>query len=252
MTEICALASGSNGNAYYIGNETEAILIDAGIYYKRLAERMEAVGLNPQKIKAIFVSHEHTDHISGLRSCCKRLNIPAYLSEKTYHNTRRAYLPEFVRFFDPGMDYYIEDIAVHPFRKSHDSADPFSFRIVSGNYHIGVMTDIGIADKEVITQFNRCHAVFLESNYDETMLWQGSYPPYIKQRVASEAGHLSNLQALNLLEECASPHLQYVILSHISDQNNTKEIVLKTFARLSGKYHIRLAGRDGVSELIRF
>lgn len=251
MTEICALASGSNGNAYYIGNRSEAILIDAGIYYKRLAERMETVGLDLRKIKAIFVSHEHTDHISGLRSCCKRLNIPAYLSEKTYHNTRRSYRPDFVKFLDHGLIYRIGNMKVHPFRKSHDSADPFSFRIVCQGYHIGVMTDIGVADKEINAQFGLCHAVFLESNYDETMLWQGNYPPHIKQRVASDAGHLSNLQALNLLEKSAAPHLRYVILSHISDQNNTKEKVLETFARKSEKYHIRLAGRDGASELIR-
>lgn len=251
MTELCALASGSNGNAYYIGNETDAVLIDAGISFRRLNERLNAAGLTAQKIRAIIVSHEHSDHISGLRSCCKRLNIPAYLSEKMYYKAYRNHLPDFVNFYTPGVPVIIGSIDVHPFRKSHDASDPFSFRIACNGHQIGVMTDIGVADNELTEQFGHCHAVFLESNYDETMLWNGSYPDYIKRRVASNVGHLSNIQARDIVEKFAAPQLTHLVLSHISEHNNTPEIVAETFSALTDKYAISITSRSAASALIR-
>ena len=250
MVEICALASGSNGNSYYIGNEKEAILIDAGIYYKRLIERLNDAGLDKEKIKAIFISHEHSDHIQGLRTTSKKLGIPGILTKSTYNKAYNKNKPDLYAFFKPGEPYTIGDIMIHPFKKMHDAKEPCSFRVEVFNKNIGVMTDIGEVDEVVQQEFSKCDAVFLESNYDKEMLWNGLYPYHLKQRVDSSVGHLSNEQALELAEQFASPNLKTIFLSHISAANNSRELAMETFSHLKAKYDIKLTSRQGISELV--
>ncbi len=251
MTEICALASGSNGNCYYIGNENEAVLIDIGIYYKRLIERLNKTGLDKNKIKAIFISHEHTDHIQGARSASNKLGIPVYYTKKTYNKSYNKNKAQNFIFFEPDTPYIIGNIKIYPFRKNHDAADPCSFRIEINNKNIGVMTDIGEVDEILQTELSKCDAVFLESNYDEDMLQNGLYPYHLKQRVSSAKGHLSNLQSLKLIENYASPNLKTIFLSHISAVNNTHEIVKNTFKHLSEKYNIILTSRQKATNIIK-
>ena len=252
MTEICALASGSNGNCYYIGNENAAILVDIGIYYKRLIERLNETGLDKNKIKAIFISHEHTDHIQGARVTSKKLGIPVFYTKKTYHKCYEKNKADNFGFFEAGTPYNIDDITIHSFQKKHDAIDPCSFRVEVNGHNIGIMTDIGEADKTLEEEFSKCNTVFLESNYDKDMLMNGLYPYHLKQRVSSEKGHLSNLQALNLVENFASENLNTILLSHISAVNNTHSIVKETFADLSDKYNIILTSRLKASEIIKF
>jgi phosphoribosyl 1,2-cyclic phosphodiesterase len=250
MLEICALASGSNGNCYYIGNDNEAILIDAGIHYNRLIERLDEAKLDKSKIKAIFISHEHTDHVQGIRGCSKKLSIPGIFSQHTYFKSLKRYQPDLYAFFEEEKPYTIGGISVFPFKKQHDASDPYSFRVECNGKNIGVFTDIGEADKTLEQEFNKCQAVFLETNYDKDMLWNGGYPIYIKKRVDSSVGHLSNEQALELVKNHASPDLKTIFLSHISFSNNTHELVLKAFSCLNGKYDIKLTSRQGISEVI--
>jgi phosphoribosyl 1,2-cyclic phosphodiesterase len=251
MLEICALASGSNGNCYYIGNENEAILIDAGIYYKKLIERLEEARLDKSKIKAIFISHEHTDHIQGIRGCSKKLSVPGIFSQQTYFKVFKRHQPDLYKFFEEGKPYTFGNIAVYPFKKHHDAYDPYSFRVECEGKNIGVFTDIGEVDDALKQEFNKCNVVFLESNYDKEMLWNGSYPFYIKQRVDSAKGHLSNEQALELIKNHASAGLKTILLSHISFNNNTHEHIIKTFSCLNGQYDIKICSRQGISEVIR-
>jgi len=251
MVEICALASGSNGNSYYIGNEKEAVLIDAGIFYKRLNERLEAANLDKAKIKAIFISHEHADHIQGVRVTTKKLGIPAIFTKQTYQNARRRHRPDLYSFFELGITYSFGNISVYPFKKMHDAKDPCSFRVELEGKNIGIFTDIGEVDETLQQEFNKCDAVFLEANYDKEMLWNGSYPYYIKQRVDSNVGHLSNEQALELTQKYASADLKHIFLSHISDSNNTYDLVLKSFSGLNGKYNVKLTSRETISEVVR-
>lgn len=251
MVEICALASGSNGNSYYIGNEHEAILIDAGIYYKKLAARLVEAGLNKSRIKAIFISHDHSDHIQGLKVSSEKLNVPGIFSKQTYFNSRVRWKPWNYTFFEPGVTYTIGKISVFPFLKKHDASEPCSFRIETNGKSIGVLTDIGETDENVISEFSKCDAVFLETNYDHDMLWKGSYPYHLKQRVSSGYGHLSNKQALELTVNHASPKLKTVFLSHISAANNTPELAMQTFNILKDKYDIRLTSRYGISDVVR-
>lgn len=243
MIEICALASGSNGNCYYIGNEQDSILIDAGISCKQIISRMLQKNLDPNKLKALFISHEHSDHIRGSKVLAKKLCIPAYLTKGTYRSMYYANKPESIRFFEPGKPIHINSFTIHPFLKNHDANEPTSFRIEYLGLNIGVLTDIGAPCTNVINHINLCDVIFLETNYDDKMLWEGTYPYYLKKRIGSELGHLSNRQAFDLLNEHACEKLQCVFLSHISAENNTPQKAFEEIKPLSDRFIIKLTSR---------
>jgi len=252
MVEVCALASGSNGNCYYIGNEKEAILVDAGIYCKQLLLRMAERNLDAKKVKAVFISHEHHDHICGVRVFCNKLNIPAFYTPGTFNNTSHSNRPRFFRFIETGKSIQFGDFQIHAFQKNHDAADPCSFRVETSGISVGVLTDLGSYCQSVIDHLQQCHILFLESNYDEKMLREGSYTWPLKKRIASERGHLSNVQSLNLVTEHAGENLHTIILSHLSGENNTPEIVLNTFSCLSEKYSIICTSRHSPSDVFYY
>ncbi len=251
MTEVCALASGSNGNCYYIGNETEAVLIDAGISRRQIIDRMKTKGLNPLKVKAVFISHEHSDHYRGAKVLSKKLNIPIYMTSQTYEKSYQTMRPSNVITFDPGDTIQIGNFQIHSFFKLHDAIEPCSFRIEHENKNIGVFTDIGSPCENVKSHLAQCHFLFLESNYDTDMLETGKYPYYLKKRVAGEHGHLSNDQAKELIESHAGDHLQTIYLSHISEDNNRGQIALENFDSLKDKYVIKLTSRYAATEVER-
>jgi phosphoribosyl 1,2-cyclic phosphodiesterase len=250
MLEICALASGSNGNCYYVGNEKNAVLIDAGISCKQVLKRMGEKGLNPVKIKAVFISHEHSDHMRGARVLAKKLSVPVYLTAKTYLAAYKNMQPAYPRFFEPGTAVSVVGFTIHPFLKNHDASEPCSFRVEYAGKSVGVLTDIGEPCENVVAHLGLCDAVFLESNYDEQMLKTGSYPYFLKQRVASSLGHLSNVQALHLLNENAGKHLKCVFLSHLSAENNTPELALETHRPLLPRFEVRLTSRTGPADIL--
>ncbi len=248
--EICALASGSNGNCYYIGNDQEAILVDAGLSARQLQLRIRQCGLNESLIKAVLVTHEHSDHCRGVRVFSKRLGgIPIYLTKKTFLAMHSSQRPEKVVWFDPNMPFVIGGFEVFPFAKQHDAVEACSFRIGYGGRSVGVMTDIGHPCEQVRQHFSMCEAVFLETNYDETMLWNGPYPYYLKQRVASAFGHLSNEQALDLVTSCAGEKLKTILLSHLSAENNTPEKAYAAFEPLQSTYRIELTSRQAPTKV---
>ncbi len=249
MLEICAIASGSNGNCYYIGNEKDAVLIDAGISCKQILLRMESKGLHPQKVKAVFISHEHSDHMRGARVLAKRMNLPVWLTAKTYYAAYKNMQPANPRFFNPGAPVQSGEFTIHPFLKNHDAAEPCSFRIEYAGKNVGVFTDIGDPCDNVTSHLGMCDALFLETNYDEQMLREGPYPYFLKQRVASSRGHLSNDQALDLLEAHRGKNLKYVFLSHLSAQNNTPELALSTLNHKPRSYEVKLTSRYAAGEV---
>jgi phosphoribosyl 1,2-cyclic phosphodiesterase len=249
MIKICALASGSNGNCYYVGNDKDAILIDAGITCKQVLCRMREKNLDFQRIRALFVSHEHSDHVRGARVLTKKLDIPAYLTKGTFNSMYYTSQPEAVRYIEPGNPVNIASFTVYPFLKNHDASEPTSFRIESMGISVGVFTDIGAPCMNVIYQLNLCNAVFLETNYDDKMLWEGTYPYYLKKRIGSELGHLSNRQAFDLLNEYACKELQCVFLSHLSAENNTPQKAYDEIMPLSGKFKIKLTSRYEPAEV---
>ena len=249
MVEICAIASGSNGNCYYIGNPDDAVFIDAGISCRQVLRRMSSKGLKPSKIKAIFISHEHYDHCCGIRILSKRLGVPVYMTEQTRNRIRVHERPENIQIFTPGDTVTIGRFAIHSFLKKHDAVEPCSFRVEQGGISVGVFTDLGSSCSRVHDQLTQCQALFLESNYDEGMLWAGKYTYSLKKRIASNYGHLSNRQAVELLREYHHPALQIVLLSHLSAENNRPEIAASAFDELRNRFKIELTKRYAASEV---
>lgn len=244
---IASLNSGSNANCYYAGNETEAVLIDAGLSCRETERRMKQLGLPMEKIKAIFVTHEHADHISGVAGLSRKFRLPVYITEATLSSSGLSIEAELVRSFQHNKAIAIGALSVLPFRKHHDGADPHSFTVSHRGVHVAVITDIGFACKQVIKQFSRCHAAFLESNYCEEMLEKGSYPYPLKRRISGDEGHLSNRQALELFQHYRSDALRLLILSHLSKNNNKPELVESLFAPHAGTAQVYVASRYTVS-----
>jgi phosphoribosyl 1,2-cyclic phosphodiesterase len=240
---IASLNSGSNGNCYYIGNQREAVLIDAGISSRETDRRIKRLGLSPQKIKAIFITHEHGDHIRGIRSLVKKYKVPIYITRNTLEQGRIKLKEPFVRHFIPYQPVMIGNLSVTAFPKFHDASDPHSFIVTCNRVNVGIFTDIGRTCKDVIYNFRQCHAAFLEANYDEEMLDKGSYTYALKKRIRGGQGHLSNKEALKLFLEHRPPFMSHLFLSHLSQNNNHPEIVKNLFRPYAGKTEIIIASR---------
>lgn len=244
---ISALASGSNGNCYYVGNDTEAVLIDAGISCREMEKRMLGLGLGMQKVKAVFVSHEHSDHICGLSVLAKKYALPVYITRETLLFSRLK-LKNTVCFKDQGT-VIIGTLTITPFRKEHDAADPFSFIVGCGEVRVGVFTDIGSPCALLKQHFSRCHAAFLESNYDELMLQEGRYPIYLKNRIRGGKGHLSNRQALQVFLDHRPSFMSHLLLSHLSKNNNCPKLVEQLFQAHAGNTKIVVASRYAATDV---
>lgn len=240
---VASLNSGSNGNCYYVGNEREAILIDAGISSRATDQRLKRQGLNPGKIKAVFITHEHGDHIKGVRSLVKKYKVPVYITDHTKQQGRIKLKDSFVRHFIPFQPVIVGGLSITAFPKFHDASDPHSFMVSCNRVNVGIFTDIGRACKNVIYHFRQCHAAFLEANYDEEMLDQGTYTYALKNRIRGGHGHLSNKQALQLFLEHKPSFMSHLFLSHLSQNNNRPEIVQNLFTPYAGKTQIIIASR---------
>lgn len=243
MLSIAALNSGSNGNCYYIGNDHEAVLIDAGLSGRETDRRMKRLELNPKNLRAVFVTHEHSDHIKGLRSLVKKYKIPVYITSKTLEYGRLKIKDAYLKNFDPFVPVVIGGLSIVAIPKFHDACDPHSFVVSCNHINVGIFTDTGSPCKNLIHHFKQCHAAFLESNYDERMLEQGSYPYALKNRIRGGRGHLSNRQALQLFLEYRPPYMSHLFLSHLSENNNQPEIVQNLFGSCAGRTEIVIASR---------
>lgn len=248
---ITSLNSGSNGNCYYIGNNDEAVLIDAGISCREIEKRMNNLKLSIQKVKAVFISHEHIDHIRGVEVLSKKFNLPVFITRATLANSKLRLEDFLIKSFREKETISIGGLAVTPFVKHHDAADPFSFIVAGNNVKIGVITDIGKSCEQVIHYFKQCHACFLESNYDDQMLENGNYPIHLKNRIRKGRGHLSNKQALELFIKHRPSFMSLLILSHLSKNNNTPELVHDLFIKHAEKTKIVVASRYTETALYR-
>jgi phosphoribosyl 1,2-cyclic phosphodiesterase len=246
---VASLNSGSNGNCYYVGNQEEAVLIDGGISCREVEKRMKRLGLSIKNVKAVFVSHEHGDHIHGISTLARKHRIPVHITPGTlqYGNlTIREDRVFTIRAHEPACYGNLKVIA---FPKFHDAFDPHSFIVSSDSVNVGIFTDIGIACENVIRYFKQCHAAFLEANYDEAMLENGGYPRALKNRISSDKGHLSNKQAMQLFITHRPSFMTHLFLSHLSKHNNTPKIVKEMFFPVAGNTQIIIASRDRESKL---
>jgi phosphoribosyl 1,2-cyclic phosphodiesterase len=237
-----SINSGSNGNCYYVGNDDDAVLIDVGISCKEVELRMNRLGLSLKKVKAIFISHEHSDHIKGLAVLSKKYQIPVYITANTLISSKLILNTEVISFKHL-ESINIGKLKILAFSKHHDAADPYSFTIECNDYRVGVFTDIGSVCERLIAQFRNCHAAFLEANYDSEMLERGQYPFYLKRRITSGKGHLSNAQALELFANHKPEYMSHLLLSHLSKDNNDPVLVENLFKTIAGKTLISVASR---------
>ncbi len=246
---FASLNSGSNGNCYYIGNKEEAVFIDAGISCRETESRMKSLGLNMGLVKAIFITHEHSDHIQGVNQLVSKYKIPVYVTQPTLKEAGFWKIRKFVFHFTSEKPILVGGLRVTPFLKKHDAVDPYSFMISAGKTNIGVFTDIGQTCDQLIYYFKQCHVAFLESNYDEEMLEKGRYPFFLKNRIRGGNGHLSNRQALDLYIKHRPSFMTHLLLSHLSKENNRPELVESLFSAIPSATRIIIASRDQESEL---
>jgi phosphoribosyl 1,2-cyclic phosphodiesterase len=246
---VASLNSGSNGNCYYVGNEQEAVLVDAGISCRETEKRMRRLGLPMEKVKAIFVSHEHSDHISGIPVIARKYQLPVYITPPTKQSGGLYIDDHLVYTFLPFQRIIIGELEITAFPKTHDAADPHSFIVACRDIKVGVFTDIGFACDHVTRHFSQCHAAFLEANYDERMLESGGYPFHLKRRIRGGQGHLSNKQALALFMTHRPPYMSHLLLSHLSKNNNDPKLVKELFDSCAGETRIIIASRFEETEV---
>jgi len=227
--KFCVLASGSKGNSTYIDTGEVRILIDAGMSGIEMERRLTAIGVSLSEIDAILITHEHTDHIHGVGILSRRAKIPVYANAATFSGASKTVRKLFsYNEFETGLSFQIRNIEIHPFAVSHDARDPVGFRITDGRYSFGYCTDTGKISQLIRHRLASCQAIVLESNHDIEMLQNGSYPPYLKQRIRSNQGHLDNKAAALFLKDLLHEKLQHVVLAHLSEENNDPAIVYRT------------------------
>ncbi|HEX7411248.1 MAG TPA: MBL fold metallo-hydrolase [Bacteroidales bacterium] len=240
---ITSLNSGSNGNCYYVGNHREAVLIDAGISCRETEKRIARSGLCFNKIRAVFITHEHTDHTRGVEVIARKYQIPVYITAATHKNSSLQMDHNLIMSFKANVPVQIGDLSVKAFPKLHDAKEPHSFTVTDGGITVGILTDIGSACNHVIQNFSQCHAAFLEANYDEVMLEEGRYPLFLKNRIRGDEGHLSNHQALELFTAHKASFMSHLLLSHLSEHNNSPQLVKDLFMKHAGDTNIAIASR---------
>lgn len=246
---IASLNSGSNGNCYYVGNHSDAVLIDAGLSCKETEVRMQRLGLSMNKVKAIFISHEHSDHIKGVEILSKKYHLPVFVTDATRRQGRIKLDNSLSRIFDDNLPIVLGSLAVTAFAKMHDAADPYSFTVSSNEITIGIFTDIGTPCHQLVQHFKKCHAAFLEANYDNEMLENGGYPYFLKSRITGGLGHLSNKQALDLFTMHKPDFMSHLILSHLSKNNNCPKLVNELFNKNNLGVHMIVASRYEASSV---
>jgi len=237
------LASGSKGNAILVCSHKTRILLDAGLSARELVKRLQQTKVKADQLDAIVVSHEHTDHIRGLGTLSRRLDLPVYLTQGTLDNLPPdiGQLAD-VKLFQPGNPFAIGDLSIKPFAVSHDARDPAGFVLEHDAHRLGVCTDLGIVTQLVRTRLRGCQGLILEANHDPELLLNGPYPLPLKQRIRSRHGHLSNAESFDLLQSIHHGDLQVVLFAHLSEVNNQPELVLG-----SSREFLNTSAWDGVT-----
>ena len=241
---MTVLASGSKGNCTVISSNQASILVDAGISCRETLKRMRAAGEEPERLKAIVITHEHQDHVAGLQVLARKLQIPVFITEATYHRWHRENRDaegkparlEHLEHFQAGCSFTVADITVTAFTIPHDAADPCGFTFRTDGLKMGVVTDLGYMSPNVKEQLRRCDALLIESNHDLEMLRNGPYPWMVKQRVMSRVGHLSNTALAEFFAKDYDGHASQLVLGHLSEHNNHPELARESaYKALDGK-----------------
>lgn len=257
MKGFCPLASGSKGNCIYLGAGKTKVLIDGGIGVKTLQSRLHEIDVDLAEIDAILITHEHTDHIQGLKTLAFKMGIPVLANHETAKGIVEAFhdCPKF-KIFSTGETFEFGDLEIHPFSIQHDTLDPVAFTIKTGSLKLGFCTDLGFATTLVQSQLQGCDYLYLESNHEPAMVHASSRPMIYKQRVLSRSGHLSNEACGKLLTQVYHSKLKHVHLAHLSSECNHPEKALGVVGSLLQEKGIQLdlctAPQDKISRPIYF
>lgn len=255
--KLCILASGSSGNCTFLSTGKTRILIDAGVSAKRTAERLAEIGERVEELDAICVTHEHGDHIAGLRVLQKNHSIPIYANAGTLEGIRAARQGGDINCcqFTTGSRFEIGDLALEPFAIPHDACEPVGFVVRAGAHTIGVATDVGIVTNLLREKLRRCQVVVIEANHEEDLVHAAERPWSLKQRILGNQGHLSNRASARLIAEVAGEGLNHLFLAHLSSDCNSPTHARQHFETVlaeAGHDHVQvyLARASGVSEIL--
>lgn len=255
MKGFCPLASGSKGNAIFIGTEQTKVLIDAGISARQIEKKLAEINVDLSDIDAIVITHEHTDHIAGLATLGCKMGFPVFANSDT---ARAIYeilgdAPKF-KIFSTGEKFEFGDLEFDPFSIQHDAADPVGFIVRTASAKVGVCADLGFASSLVTSKLQNCDYLYLEANHQVSMVHSCTRPPIYKQRVLGRLGHLSNDQCAELLKEVLHPKLKQVYLAHLSSECNTPEVAQMVISAMlqeqNAEVQVSIAYQDEVSQLI--
>ena len=262
---VSVLASGSRGNTALVESSNARILVDAGISCRETFKRLKSIGHEPREISAILITHEHSDHVYGLAMLAKKLKVPVFMTGATHQAWARSLrdesgeMPEVAKLeiFSAGRSFQISDITVTPFTIPHDAADPVGFTFRAQGTKLAIATDLGYMPASVCDHLRGCDVLIIESNHDLEMLRAGAYPWSVKQRVMSRVGHLSNESLAQFFAQNYDGGASYIVLAHLSEQNNHPEIALRAAESALGAQmtlisnRVMLAAQDAPTEGIR-
>ena len=223
MLRFASLGSGSRGNATLVESSNALIMVDCGFTLKEAEKRLRWLGHHPEDITAILVTHEHGDHIKGVGPFARKYNVPVYMTFGTLKTDVAGKLPD-LTIIDTHSRFQVADLDVTPVAVPHDAREPCQFVFRQQQKTFGVLTDLGSVTPFVIDQYRCCDALMLECNHDTQMLATGPYHQSLKLRDGGQWGHLNNHQAAGLLREIKTDALQHLVISHISEQNNTEQL----------------------------
>ena len=222
---LCPLASSSKGNCLFLHINNTKILIDNGICYKQTKEKLEKLNYNINNLDAILITHDHRDHISGLKSLYQYMEIPILCNFETakgiYKNLEMLF--DF-KIFYTNETFKFKDLLIHPFSIPHDTLDPVGFKIKYNNISIGICTDIGHVNTNIIKNLANCNYLYVESNHEKTMVFSSNRPSIYKERVLSKQGHLSNEETAYLLSQIINEHTESIYLAHLSEECNSPQL----------------------------
>lgn len=259
--KFCSLASGSSGNSQYIATDSTGILVDAGLSGKYIKGALENIDVDISTITGLLVTHEHSDHIKGIGVLMRRYSVPLYITEKTWEAMKTKIgevSPDKVIFIDKGTEFEIGDITVKSYEVTHDAIDPVGYTFRYKDMKVSIATDLGHITEEIINEIKDSDLLLLESNHDIEMLKMGSYPYYLKRRILSEHGHLSNVTCgETVVDVVKRGRVKNVLLGHLSKENNFPELAFETVKniveaseiKIGEDINIDMTYRDRVSRL---
>jgi phosphoribosyl 1,2-cyclic phosphodiesterase len=249
-----SLSSGSSGNCYWLGNEFHGILIDAGISATSIRKFLRNMNISMQTIMGVLITHNHTDHIKGLELITRKNTLPAFTTQKIWKSILTPQMkisPDCIREISLQKKFHLAGFDIEAFPVCHDAPETIGFQICAGDKKVTIVTDLGHICQTSAPYIKEANLLVIESNYDEQMLVNGSYPHYLKARIRSDHGHLGNHQTAAFLADNINDKLSNICLAHLSKNNNSPEIVLQTLQQTFSERGITLNGQPRISILNR-